>query len=134
VAVLLASAGALVFGAALFSSGHASSDVPIAWVLLPARLAGTLALFLPLLLLRKLRITRQTLPMVIGMALCEVLGFTTFAIGAQYDVAVTSVLASQFAPIAAVLAYVLFKEKLGRVQIAGVAIIVLGVTALSLAS
>jgi drug/metabolite transporter (DMT)-like permease len=134
VAVLLASAGALVFGASLFAAGHASSDVPIAWVLLPARLVGTLALFVPLLLVRRLRITRETLPMVIATALCEVVGFTAFAIAAQYDVAVASVLASQFAPIAAVLAYVLFREKLGRMQIAGVAVIVLGVTALSLAS
>jgi drug/metabolite transporter (DMT)-like permease len=134
VAVLLATAAAAVFGMALYSSGHASSDVPISWVLLPARLVGTLVLFLPLLVTRKLQITRSTLPLVIGMGFCEVLGFTAFAIGAQYDVAVTSVLASQFAPVAAVMAYVLFKEKLGRMQIAGVAIIVVGVAALSLAS
>ena len=133
-AVVLASAAALVFGLALYSSGHASSEVPIAWVLLPARLAGTLLLFVPLLVTRKLRITRGTVPFVIGLAVCEVLGFTAFAIGAQYNVAVTSVLASQFAPIAAVLAYVLFRERLGRVQILGVAVIIVGVTALSLAS
>jgi drug/metabolite transporter (DMT)-like permease len=68
------------------------------------------------------------------MGLAEVIGFTCFAIGAQYEVAITSVLASQFAPIAAVMAYVLFREKLGRLQITGVAILVAGVTALSLAS
>jgi drug/metabolite transporter (DMT)-like permease len=44
------------------------------------------------------------------------------------------VLASQFAPIAAVMAYVLFKERLGRLQVTGVAILVVGVTALSIAS
>jgi multidrug transporter EmrE-like cation transporter len=44
------------------------------------------------------------------------------------------VLASQFAPIAAVMAYVLFKEKLGRLQITGVVILVAAVTALSIAS
>ena len=64
----------------------------------------------------------------------EVIGFTAFSIGAQYDVAVTSVLASQFAPLSAVLAYFLFKEKLGRIQITGVAVILVGVTALSLVS
>ena len=134
VAVLLASAAAVAFGIALYSSGHASGDVPIAWVLLPARLAGTLLLFVPLLVTRKLRLTRSTVPFVIALAVCEVLGFSAFAIGAQYNVAVTSVLASQFAPIAAVLAYVLFREKLGRAQILGVAVIIVGVTALSLAS
>ena len=134
VAVLLATAAAVAFGLSLYSTGHASADVPIAWALLPPRLLGTLVLFLPLLLLRRLRITRRAAPLVAGMAMCEVFGFTAFAIGAQYDVAVTSVLASQFAPIAAVAAFVLFKEKLGRTQIIGVAVIVIGVTALSIAS
>ena len=40
----------------------------------------------------------------------------------------------QFAPIAAIMAYLLFKERLGRLQIAGVAIIVVGVTSLTLLS
>lgn len=130
-AVLLATGGALVFGIGLYSAGHLSGELPIAWVLLPARLIGTLALFLPLLVMRRLHLTRSTVPFVIGIAFAEIIGFTFFAIGAQYEVAVTSVLASQFAPIAAVLAYVLFKEKLGRMQIAGVTLIVLCVTALS---
>ncbi len=134
VAVLLASGAAIVFGASLYAAGHASGDVPISWVLLPARLVGVLVLFVPLLLTRRLQITRSTVPLVIGMAFAEVIGFTSFSIGAQYDVAVTSVLASQFAPLAAVLAYFLFKEKLGRIQITGVAVILVGVTALSLVS
>jgi drug/metabolite transporter (DMT)-like permease len=61
-----------------------------------------------------------------------VLGFTCYSIGAQSGVAVTAVLASHFAPSAAIMAYLLFKEKLGRVQIAGVAVIVAGVVALTL--
>jgi drug/metabolite transporter (DMT)-like permease len=134
VAVLLATAAAAMFGASLYSAGHASGDVPISWVLLPARLVGTLVLFLPLVLMKRLQITRSTTPLVVGMAFAEVIGFTSFSIGAQYDVAVTSVLASQFAPLSAVLAYFLFKEKLGRIQIAGVVVILVGVTALSLVS
>jgi len=134
VAVLLATGAAALFGASLFAAGHASSDVPISWVLLPARMVGVLVLFVPLLLTRRLQITRSTMPLVIGMAFAEVIGFTAFSIGAQYDVAVTSVLASQFAPLSAVLAYFLFKEKLGRMQIAGVVVILVGVTALSLVS
>ena len=133
-AVVLATAGAAVFGISLFTTGHLSGDLPIAWVLLPARLVGVVALTIPLALTRNLRITRGTVPLVIAMGLAEVIGFTCFAIGAQYEVAITSVLASQFAPIAAVMAYVLFKEKLGRLQITGVVILVMGVTALSIAS
>ena len=133
-AVLLATGGAIVFGVSLYAAARLSSDLPIAWVLLPARLVGVLALTIPLLLARRLRLTRSTLPLVAGMGFAEVIGFTCFAIGAQYQVAVTSVLASQFAPIAAVMAYVLFRERLGRLQITGVAILVAAVTALSIAS
>jgi len=134
VAVILATCAALVFGVSLYAAGSLSGELPISWVLLPARVVGVVALLIPLLLLRRLRITRSTVPLVVGMGFAEVLGFTCFAIGAQYSVAVTSVLASQFAPIAAVMAYVLFKEKLGRLQITGVVILVVAVTALSIAS
>jgi drug/metabolite transporter (DMT)-like permease len=133
-AVALATGAALLFGVSLYAAGRLSGELPIAWVLLPARLVGTLALFVPLLLLRRLRITRGTLPLVVAMGFTEVLGFVCYAIGAQYQVGVTSVLASQFAPIAAVMAYVLFKERLGRLQIVGVVILVLAVTALALVS
>ncbi len=133
-AVLLATGAAVCFGASLFSTGFVSDDLPIAWVLLPGRLVGVVALFIPLLLLRRLQITRGTAPLVVAMGLSEVLGFTCFAIGAQYQVAVTSVLSSQFAPIAAIMAYVLFKERLGRAQILGVIVLVGGVTALTLAA
>lgn len=133
-AVILATCAALAFGVSLYAAGSLSGDLPIAWVLMPARVVGVVAVFLPLLLLRRLRITRGTVPLVVGMGFAEVIGFTCFAIGAQYSVAVTSVLASQFAPIAAVMAYVLFKERLGRLQITGVAVLVVAVTALSIAS
>lgn len=133
-AVLLATGGAVVFGLSLYAAGSLSGDLPIAWVLLPARLVGVIALTIPLALSRRLLLTRGTAPLVVGMGFAEVIGFTCFAIGAQYQVAVTSVLASQFAPIAAVMAYVLFKEKLGALQITGVAILVTAVTALSFAS
>lgn len=130
-AVVVTSLAALCIGAGLFATGNLSDQLPLAWVLLPARLTGVIVLFLPLLVLRRLRITRSTAPMVIAMGFTEVLGFVCFAIGAQYQLAVMSVFASQFAPIAAIAAYFLFKERLGRLQIAGVAIIVVGVTALA---
>jgi drug/metabolite transporter (DMT)-like permease len=133
-AVSLATGAALLFGVSLYAAGRLSGDLPIAWVLLPARLVGVVALLVPLVLLRRLYLTRGTLPLVVAMGFTEVLGFTCYAIGAQYQVAVTSVLASQFAPIAAVMAYVLFKERLGRLQITGVVVLVLAVSALAFAS
>jgi drug/metabolite transporter (DMT)-like permease len=134
VAVLLATGGALLFGVSLYAAARLSGDLPIPWVLLPARLVGVVALTVPLALTRRLRLTRRTAPLVVGMGFAEVIGFVCFAIGAQYQVAVTSVLASQFAPISAVMAYVLFKERLGRLQVTGVAILVVAVTALSIVS
>jgi drug/metabolite transporter (DMT)-like permease len=123
---------AACFGVSLFAAGNLSNDVPIPWVLLPARLAGVLIILIPLLIMRKLQITRSTVPLVLAMAVTEILGFVCFAIGAQYEVAITSILSSQFAPIAAVAAYFLFKEMLGRFQILGVIVLVVGVTALTL--
>lgn len=131
-AVIVSSLAAMCIGAGLFATGNLSDELPLSWVLLPARLVGVLIIYLPLLLTRRLRITRSTMPMVIAMGFTEVLGFVCFAIGAQYQLAVMSVFSSQFAPIAAIAAYFLFKEKLGRLQIVGVAVIVLGVTALTL--
>ena len=133
-AVVLSTVAAGCFGLSLFAAGNLSDELPISWVLLPARLVGVLVIFLPLLVTRRLRLTKSTAPLVIAMGFTEVIGFICFAIGSQYEVAVTSVLASQFAPIAAVAAYFLFKEKLGRLQILGVAVLVVGVAALSVAS
>lgn len=133
-AVALATVSAVCFGLGLFAVGHLSSDLPLAWLLLPARLVGVLVITVPLALSRRLRITRRTVPMVITMGLAELSGVAFFSVGAAQQVAVTSVLASQFAPIAAILAYVIFSEVLGRWQIAGVVILVLGVTSLSLVS
>jgi len=44
------------------------------------------------------------------------------------------VLVSQFATISVVVAYVLFRERLGRLQVVGAVLLVVGVTALSLVS
>jgi multidrug transporter EmrE-like cation transporter len=52
-------------------------------------------------------------------------------LGARHGIAVAAVLASQFAAIAAVVAYMLFGERVARVQVAGVAAIGAGVAVLS---
>ncbi len=55
-----------------------------------------------------------------------------FTLGAAVNLPVTMVLASQMAPLAALLAYFLFRERLGRGQIIGLVIMVGGVTILGL--
>ena len=66
-----------------------------------------------------------------GLTLLLMGMFALFAVGSRDGVAVAAVLASQFAAIAAVAAYFLFKERLTRVQLAGVATIVAGVAILT---
>ena len=132
-AAIIASLGALAFGVGLFAPGHLSAEMPIAWILLPARLFGVIALLIPLLLTRRFRMTKKAAPLVVLTGFTEVIGFTFYSLGAATSVAVTAVLASLFAPIAAIAAFFLFKEKLGRLQITAVAVIVAGVVALTLA-
>lgn len=129
--ILFASLGALAFGASLFATGHASATLPVPWVLLPARLIGLLALTLPLALTRRLQLTRAAAPLVVTGGLCEVLGFASFALGSRHGLAVAAVLASQFAAFAGLAAFVMFRERLSRLQLSGVTIVAVGVAALS---
>lgn len=129
--VLLATLAAGAFGASLYATGHLSGSLPLPWVLLPARLIGVFAVTLPLLATRRLQLTRRALPLVIVGGLCEVLGLCAFAIGARHGLAVAAVLASQFAGIAAIAAFVLFRERLTRLQLVGVSIVAVGVAVLS---
>lgn len=133
-AVLLASAGALLFGFALFMTGRQSADLPLVWVLIPPRAVGTLLLFLPLVLMRRLRITRAALPLVIATGVAEVLGYLTFGLGARDSIATVAVLSSQFGTFAVIAAWLLFKERVGRLQLVGIGLLVVGVTTLAAAS
>jgi drug/metabolite transporter (DMT)-like permease len=129
--VLLAGLGAICFGASLYATGHVSGRLPLAWVVLPARLVGVLVVALPLVIAGRLRLTRPALPLVVISGLCEVVGFASYALGARHDIAVAAVLSAQFAAISAVVAYLLFRERLARPQLAGVIVILAGVTVLS---
>jgi drug/metabolite transporter (DMT)-like permease len=125
----LAAAGA--FGTSLYATGRASLDLPIAWAILPPRLLGVAFVFVPLLLARRLRLTRAAAPFVVGGGLAEVVGFTCYAFGARHGIAVAAVLASQFAALAALAAAVLYGERLGRNGVVGVAVIAVGVAVVS---
>jgi drug/metabolite transporter (DMT)-like permease len=130
-ASLLAGAAALCFGVGLYSTGRVSETLPLVWALIPARVLGVVAVTLPLLAARRLRITRAALPLVVASGLCEVVGFASYAAGSRHGIAVSAVLASQFAALAAIAAYFLFRERLTRVQLVGVAAIAVGVAVLS---
>jgi len=130
-ATLLAVAAAVAIGFSLYAIGRVSVSLPVAWALIPSRIAGVAAVTVPLLLRSQLRLTRAALPLVLVSGVCEVAGFALFAFGARHGIAVAAVLASLFAAIAAVAAHVLFRERLARTQVAGVVLIVVAVAALS---
>jgi drug/metabolite transporter (DMT)-like permease len=130
-ATVLALGAAVAIGWSLYATARASIELPVVWALLPSRVIGVAAVTVPLALRRGMRMTREALPLVLVSGVCEVLGFALFAWGARDGIAVSAVLASQFAAIAAVAAYVLFRERLTSPQIAGVVIVVVGVGALS---
>jgi drug/metabolite transporter (DMT)-like permease len=130
-AALLAVAGAAALGASLYAMGRVGAELPLAWVLIPSRVLGVALVALPLAVRARLRITRRAVPLVVAAGVLELAGFGLFTLGARHGIAVSAVLASQFAAIAAVAAYVLFRERLTGAQIAGVALIAAGVAALS---
>jgi drug/metabolite transporter (DMT)-like permease len=130
-AVGLATLAALSFGLSLFVTGRLGASLPVGWAMLPPRVIGVVAVTIPLMLTRRLRLSRPAVPLVVTAGLVEVLGFTSYVVGARHGIAVTAVLASQFAAIAVVAAYVLFHERLTRLQLGGVGLIVVGVAALT---
>jgi len=126
----LAAGAACLFGLGLFTTGHVSETLPAAWIIFPGRLVGIVAVGIPLVVLGRVRVPRAALPFILLTGFVEVIGFAAFTAGAREDIALTSVLASMFAPLAAVAAFVLFRERLARRQIAGIAFVVVGIAIL----
>jgi drug/metabolite transporter (DMT)-like permease len=130
-AAVLALLAALTFGVSLYATGRVSDDLPLAWVLFPARLIGVVVVALPLLVRRRLVVERRALPFVVVAGVAEVVGFLFFALGARESIAISAVLASQFGVVAGVAAYFLFGERITRRQTAGIAAIAAGVAVLT---
>ena len=133
-AALLAFAAALTFSVGLVLSGRlGAAGVPPAWVMLVSRSVGVLLIVLPLVLTRRFRITRPALPLVLAAGVLEVTGGAVYVVAATSEVAIAAVVSSQFAAIAAVAAFILFRERLQRIQLVGVVIVAVGVTLLAAA-
>ena len=128
--VAFAIAGAVVLGIGLFATGRASESVSAGWVVAAVRIAGVALVTLPLIATRRLRFSQQALPFLAIAALADVIGYYAFAWGSRDSIAVTAVLASQFAVIAALVAYRM-GEFISRRQWAGVAIVAIGVGAVT---
>jgi len=130
-AALLALGAACTFGVSLYATGRAGASLPAAWVVLAARLIGTVVLALPLALAGRLPLTRAVAPLVVTSGVCEVLGFYSYVAGSRHGIAIAAVLSSQFGALAGVAGYYLFGERLTRVQVAGIATVLCGVAVLS---
>jgi len=131
VTAALAVGAALLFGVNLFVTSRIATALPLAWSILPARLAGFVLVSVPLIAMGRLRMRREAAPFVVLVGFAEVAGIATFALGARDSAPITSVMASQFAGIAAIAAFILFGERLGRVQVVGVVVIAVGVALLA---
>jgi drug/metabolite transporter (DMT)-like permease len=132
-AVLFGTAAAACFGLSIYSTAKLGDSMPALMAVLPVRFLGVAAVFVPLALARRLRMTRRAVPMVLWIGVAEVFGNASYVVGAGQSIAIAAVLASQFAAVAAVAAYVLFRERLSTMQRSGVVVIALGVAVLTLA-
>jgi drug/metabolite transporter (DMT)-like permease len=131
-AVLLAISAAAAFSIGLVISARLGASVPLSWIVVASRGVGIVVIALPLILRGRLRLTRRAVPLVLVSGALEAAGQVLYVIAAQHGIATAAVLSSQFAAIAAVVAFFLFGERLGRVQVVGISIIAVGVATLSL--
>jgi drug/metabolite transporter (DMT)-like permease len=130
--IALAVGAALSFGVSLYATGRIGHTLPVAWAVLPPRIVGVLVVAIPLVAAQRLQLTRRAVPLVVASGCTEVAGFAAFSAGARHDVAIAAVLASLFGAFAALIARVLFAERLTRPQVTGVTVTVAGVVALGL--
>ena len=129
--VVYAIVAALIFGVGLYGAGRASEDVPPSWVVAAGRIAGVLFLTLPLALARRLRFDRAVLPFLLLAGVAEVAGVYLFAWGSAESIAVTAVLSSLFAVMAALVAHTL-GERISARQWVGVGAVTVGVVVITL--
>ncbi len=130
-AALFGLGAAVAFAISLYATARVGKVVSVPWILVAARIVGVVAIAIPAAVRGRLRFERSVLPLVTLSGLCELGGFAAFTFGSRHGIAVTAVLASQFAALSAIAAYLLFHERLAPVQLLGVATIVVGVTVLA---
>src|SRR3954451_19306009 len=119
------------FGINLYASARIGATMPIVWSILPARLGGFVFVAVPLILSGRLRITRAAAPLVVLVAIAEVVGTAVYAFGSRDGIAVAAVTSSQFGAIAAIVSVVAFGERLRRIQAVGIVTIAVGVATLA---
>jgi drug/metabolite transporter (DMT)-like permease len=122
---------ALLFGVCLFTTAKAGNSLSLVWVLVPARLCGTLMFTVPLVATKKLVVTRKTFWLGLAAGTAEVTGILSYAFGARTNIAIAAVLSAQFAALTPIVAFVLFKERLHKHQVLGICLVLIGVAIVS---
>jgi drug/metabolite transporter (DMT)-like permease len=122
----LSAGAALLLGVGLFAAGQVGPAAPLSWLLATGRLVGIALVAVPLLVTRRLRYERSIVGWVLAAGLLEVAGYVGFGLGAREGVAVTAVLASQFAVVATLGAAIL-GEHLARRRWIGIMVVAVGV-------
>ncbi|MEI6689255.1 MAG: DMT family transporter [Thermoleophilia bacterium] len=130
-AAINAAVAAGVFGSSLYVSGDVASRVGPPWVVMGARWLGILTMALPQLLRGRFSAARPALFFALFAGALESSGFLGFLWGAETNVGIAAVVATQYATIATLISWLFLHERLSRVQLAGVAAVVSGVILLS---
>jgi drug/metabolite transporter (DMT)-like permease len=131
--LVLALCSAVLFGLAFVVSGEAEEGLGVVWTLVTSRIVAVTLVVPAVLVLGGIRFPRAALPFAAGMAALDLAGFAAFLAGASASVAITAVLASQYAIFAVIGSFLALGERLSRLQIVGIGITVLGVAALTAA-
>ena len=132
-AAVNASVAAAVFGSSLYVSGDVASRVGPPWVVMGARWLGILTMALPQLARGKFSAARPAMFFGLLAGALESCGFLGFLWGAQTNIGIAAVVATQYATIATLISWLVLKERLSRIQVGGIAAVVVGVVVLSVA-
>lgn len=130
-AAMYGTMAALAFGVAVYSTAKLGQSMPPLMAVLPVRIFGVIAVFTPLALTGRLKMTRPAVPMVVFIGAAEVFGNASYVAGSSQSIAIAAVLASQFAAIGAIAAFFIFRERLSVGQRSGVVAIAVGVAMLT---
>ena len=129
--LVLALGAAGLFGLSFVGSAQAEEAVGVVWTLLASRIAAVAVLVPVVVAVGGFRLSRIGLPLAAAMAALDVGGYAAFLVGVSAGVAVTSVLASQYAIVAVVGGFLALGERLTRLQTVGVGLTLAGVAALA---
>ena len=132
-AFLFAAAGALLFGTTLVA-GSRTDGFGAFWTIAISRVFGVALFSLPYLSHRRFVAPTGVWRFVVLNGVFDIVGFGAYITATGDGVAIPAVLASQYATIVAVVGYLAFGERLGRIQWVGVVLAIAGTTVVAATS